>query len=363
MVLIDLLPYIGLLLLTFLLPKFVNKNTCMVLLFIVFFVFCGFRYGVGWDYFNYLHIIEFGGWRIDNLEFLVRHLDYFCESHGYTQFFFVATSFVIVLLFFLMFSKESENPAVSLLVFLCIPTFFLNSLTIVRYFLAVSLIFFSCHFGYKKQYIPYFALLFAAFLCHKAALFGLITIPFVLLKTEFSLTTNLIIFITCFVFGTIIGSFSFINSVFTTLLDSALFSDIDILESGERYMHDIGNANFSRTPYVFALINLINLFSFRKDNGDGSNEHLNHFVTMYNIGCSLMFLFSFHATFANRLSIVFTIFLTLIAPFYNNKSIAKIALYSICIFVFFFELTIRASHPDFLGRLNCWLPYRMNFSF
>ncbi|MBR3711323.1 MAG: EpsG family protein [Bacteroidales bacterium] len=364
MVFIALFPYIGLLLLTLLIPQFVNnKKRYMVFLFLVYFMFSGFRYGVGWDFFNYLHIIEFGGLGIDNFEFLVRQLGYFCERHGFTQFFFVATSFVIVLGFFLMFAKESENPAVSIFVFLCIPTFLLNSFTIIRYFLAVSAIFLSCHYGYKKQYVPYFLLLIAAFLCHKAALFGLITIPFVLMKKEFGFTTNLTIFITCFVFGTIIGSFSFISSMFNTLLESALFSDSDILESGERYMQDIGNANFSRTPYVFALINLINLFSFRRNNQIESEQLLGHYVTMYNIGCSLMFLFSFHVTLANRVSVLFTVFLTLIAPFYKNKPIAKIALYSICLFVFFFELTIRASHIDFVGRLNCWLPYRMNLSF
>lgn len=369
MILVGLLPYIALLLLTLLIPWFVNKKeyankkAYMFILFLIFFVFSGFRYGVGWDYFNYIDIIEYGGWRMEKVEFLVRQLDYFCENHGYTQFFFVATSFVIILFVFMMFSKESENPAVSVFIFLCIPTFFLNSMTIVRYFLAVSMTFLSCHYGYKKKYILYFGLLFAAFLCHKAALFGLITVPFVLLKKSFSFTTNLIIFIVCFVFGAIIGSFTVIRSVFTVILDSALFSDTDIFESGERYLFDMGNANFSRTPYVFALINFINLFAFQIKSQKESNQQLSHFVTMYNIGCSLMFLFSFHVTFANRLSVMFTIFLTLIAPFYKNKSVAKTAVYAICLFVFFFELTIRASHVDFIGRLNCWLPYRMNFVF
>jgi hypothetical protein len=416
MILIDLFPYIGLLLLTLLTPLFVkDKKKYMFFLFLVYFVFCGFRYGVGWDYYNYLNVIEHGGWRFEKTEFLVRQLDYFCERHGYTQFFFVATSFVIILLFFLMFAKESANPAVSIFVFLCIPTFFLNSLTLVRYFLAVATVFLACHYGYKKKYIVYFSLLFVAFLFHRAALFGLIMVPFVLIKREFGLATNLFIFITCFVLGTVIGSFSFMSSIFGFLSDTSLFGDI--FESGEQYMQDTGNANFSRTPYVFALINLINLFSFQtkntktknikikntqiknnqiendqtennqventqinqiknnrikklrkknrriKDDQNNPKQQLGRYVTMYNIGSSLMFLFSFNAIFSNRLSLMFTVFLTLIVPYYKKKPIAKIAIYSICIFVFFYELTIKASHPLFIGRLNCWLPYRMNFSF
>lgn len=362
MILVDLLPYIGLLLLTVLVPLFVkNKKTYMFFLFLLFFVFCGFRYGVGWDYFNYANTIKNGGWRIERTEFLVRQLNIFCENHGYAQFFFVATSFFIILLFFLMFYLDSRAPVISVFVFLCIPTFFLNSLVLIRYFMAVSAVFLSLHFGYKKQYIPYFALLLVAFLCHRASVFGLITVPFVLLKKEFSFKTNLILFITCFVLGTVVGSFSLFSSVFSFFADTSLFGEL--FESGEQYVQDTGGANFSKTPYVFALINLINLFTFHKNNQNESAPLLGHYVTMYNIGCSLMFLLSFNAIFANRLSLFFTIFLTLIVPFYKKNTLPQAALYTIFLFVFFYELTIKASHPLFIGRQNCWLPYTMNFSF
>ncbi len=361
MMLIDLLPYIGLLLFTLLIPKFTNEKTYLILLFLVYFVFSGFRYGVGWDYFNYVAIIQTGGWAIDRLEPLVRILALFCERNGLVQFFFVATSFFIYFLFFLMFSKESTNPAVSLFVLLCVPSFFLNSMVMVRFFMAVSAVFLSAYFGYNKQYIPYFGLLVVAFLCHKVALFAVFTIPLVLFQKEFSLITNLIVFITCFVVGTIIGSFSYVSSFFSFLSDSSLFGDV--FESGVQYMENKGTVNFSKTPLVFALINFINLFSFQKNNQIKTNNRLGHYITMYNIGCSLMFLFSFNTIFANRLSVFFSIFLTLIIPFYRNKKISKIALYSIFVFMFFYELTINATHPLFIGRRNCWLPYMMNFSF
>lgn len=360
MILFDLFPYIGLLFLTLLVPELVNKKAAVFILFLVFFVFSGFRYGVGWDYFNYANTLKEGGYGIERMEFIIRQLDYFCINHGFTQFFFVATSFITILFCFLMFAKESENPTVSIFVFLCIPLFFLNSLITIRYTMAVSLVFFSCHYGYRRKYIPYIALLVTAFFTHKVALFGLFTIPFVLLKKEFGLMTNLIIFFTCFVFGKVLGSFSMVSS----LLDSILLSDVDALAGTANYMQDTGGANFSRTPYVFALINIINLFVFRKSfHSDVRDQKLGHYVTMYNIGCSIMFFFSFNAIFSNRLSTFFTIFLTLILPYYKYKPIAKPILYSMFIFVFFFQLTIRASHPDFVGRLNCFLPYRMNFSF
>ena len=138
---------------------------------------------------------------------------------------------------------------------------------------------------------------------------------------------------------------------------------MDVLSNATSYIQDNGSENFSRTPYIFALINLINLFSFQKDNQVATNNQLGHYVTMYNIGCSIMFLFSFNAIFSNRLSTFFTIFLTLIFPYYKYKSNARLVLSTMFVFIFFFQLTIRASHPDFIGRLNCFLPYRMNFVF
>lgn len=359
MILFDLFPYIGLLFLTLLVPELLNKKAAVFILFLVFFVFSGFRYGVGWDYFNYVDALKEGGYGIERMEFIIRQLDYFCIKHGFTQFFFVATSFFIVLFFFLMISKESEDPAASVFVFLCVPSFFLNSLITIRYSLAVSMVFLSCHYGYKRQYIPYLLLLIAAFFTHKVALFAVLTIPFVLTKKEFGLKTNLMIFITCFVFGKLIGSFSFIAS----LLDVFLQRDFDTVAGAANYMQDTGNANFSRTPYVFALINFINLFVFRKNNQTETNQKLGHYITMYNIGVSLMFLFSFNSTFSNRLSVFFTIFLTLVFPYYKAKPISKPLLYVFLIFIYFFQLTIRAYHPDFAGRLNCFLPYRMNLSF
>lgn len=359
MIIFDLFPYIGLLFLTLLIPGLFNKKASVVLLFLLFFVFSGFRYGVGWDYFNYLEVLKEGDDAVERMEFLMRQLDIFCIKYGLTQFFFVATSFIMVLFCFIMFVKESENPIASIFVFLCVPSFFLFSLIEVRHYLMISMIFLSYHYGYKKQYIPYVALMIAAFFTHKAALFGLFTIPFVLLNIKFSLVTNLIIFITCFVIGNLLGSFSFISSLF----DYIILLDMDTIAGTTRYLEDTGNANFSRTPYIFALINLINLFVFQKNNQIDTSHRIGHYVTMYNIGCSIMFLFSFNAIFSNRLSTFFTIFLTLIFPFYKPKPIPKLLLCTLFIFVFFFQLTIRASHPDFVGRQNCFLPYRMIFSF
>ena len=372
MIFIDLLPYVLLLFLTVIIPKVSRKY--MLLLFLVFFVFSGFRYGVGWDYFNYLEAIEGGGWMIERMEFLPQRLMLFCRNHNLTQTFYIVTGFLSVFCFFVMISKESIDPAASLFVFLCVPLFFLDSLSVVRFSLAVSIVFLACHYGYEKKYLFFVLLLLLAPLMHNGAWFAVLIIPFVLKQVKWSFATNIIVFIACFIVGIVLGSFSFINSIFDTLSNIPFFEDI--VGGAEKYMVDRGNAGFSRTPYVFALINLINLFSLNRvtvindanldennseDDSEEDDRRFEHYVTMFNIGCSLMFLFSFNAVFASRVSQFFMVYLLLVVPYYRKYSIQRIVLYSIFLFVFFFQLTISARNSDFIGRLNCWLPYRMYF--
>lgn len=358
----DLLPYVALLFMTVVIPKLFEKKAYMHLLFLIFFVFCGFRYGIGWDYFNYCETLELGGWRIEKSEFLIRQLEYFCEKFGFVQFFFVATSFFTILFFFLMISKESENPGVSVFVYLTMAMFFFHSMTTIRFTLAVAIGFFACYFGYKKQYLPYFAFLFLSLLTHKAAVFGVLTIPFVLTRMKFGFAMNMTIFLVSFVLGTIIGSFSIISGLFNNLINSNEFL-YELLSDAESYMVEENTTGFSRTPYIFATINLINLLSCRQFATTDDSGRFEHYVTMFNIGCSLTFLFSFQGTFASRLSQFFMCFILLIVPFYKKNSVQQILLYSIFLFVFFYQLTIKTYHPDFIGRINCWLPYRMNLSF
>ena len=359
MILFDLLPYVFLLLLTVLIPKL--SKQALIILFVVFFVFSGFRYGVGWDYFNYIEAIEYGGWMIDRMEFLPRQLMTFCNNHRLTQTFYIVTSFFTIFCYFFMISKSSINPAISLVVFLCVPSFFLDSLSIVRFSLAVSIVFMACYYGYNKKRLLFFILLFVAILVHNAALFGLLVIPFVLKETKWGFITNIVVFLLSFFVGTVLGSLSFFESIFNGLNDT-LFADV--VSGAEKYMYDKGNVGFSRTPYVFALFNLINLFSFKRLVPNDNDNRLQHYVTMFNIGCSLLFIFSFNSVFAGRVSQFFLVFLILIVPYYKkNKmiSLQLIAFYSIFVFIFFFQLTIKANNSDFIGRLNCWLPYRMNF--
>lgn len=357
MILIDLLPYILLLFLTLFIPKVSRKY--MYLLFVVFLFFSGFRYGVGWDYFNYVTAMEEGGWMISRVEFLIRQLELFCYHYHTPQLFFFVTSLVLLSCYFYVISKESANPAISLFTFLCLPIFFLSSLSIIRFALSVSLWVLAYYCIEKEKKLMYFALIFASFFVHRAAVFGLLTVPFVLGKMQFSQKTNIFIFVVCFIIGEVLGSFSLVSAVLNPFL--GFFQEEGV--SYSNYLVDSGGKGFSRTPYIYALINLIVLLSSKELIVSSKNDRMATYITLFNLGCSVMFLFSFNQTFASRLAQFFMFYLLFIVPYFKKKSVQFYMLVSIFLFMFVFQLTLRGFHPDFYGRVNCFLPYRLFFAY
>lgn len=355
MILIDILPYVFLLFLTLFLPA-VSKKYVWIL-FVVLLVFSGFRYGVGWDYFNYTVAVEEGGWRISRVEFLIRQLELFCYRQKTPQLFFFVTSLATLSCYFFVFSKVSFKPSASIFAFLCLPIFFLSSLSIIRFALAVAITFLAYYFLEQGRRSLYFALLVASFFVHRAAAFALLTMPFLFWKVSFNQRVNVIIFIASFVIGKVVGSFSLVSAVLDPILDMVQTEDVNYVG----YLVDSKGAGFSRTPYLYAAINIIVLASYNQLVRTSNNERMASLITLFSLGCSFMFLFSFNQTFASRMSQFFMVYFLLIIPYFKEKSIKNYMLISIFLFVFFFQLTTIGYHPDFIGRINCFLPYRMFF--
>lgn len=117
-------------------------NWLLVFTWLVPMIFAGIRYEVGNDYWNYLTICEdvnlssqmeptFNG-----LVFLIRTLDLPCEI--------IFPIFSTLMLGFIWLSaKRFKRPEVVLLLFLIMPAFFVNSLSIIRQGLACAIIFYA----------------------------------------------------------------------------------------------------------------------------------------------------------------------------------------------------------------------------
>lgn len=354
MLIYDLFPYIllWLLIVSFSIIK-PKGNVSFAVLGLILILFSGLRYGVGWDYFNYVNTIESGGWGIERLEYISRQIALLAQKFHIPQLYFIINSFLTILFCFLAIKKSSVANNISFLFFFCIPIFFLTSLVTVRFSLSVAFLFyaFTC---FPKKWYMYATSIFIAVLLHKAAFFSILVIPF-LYGFRLSLKWNIIIFIICVIVGTLFSTFS-LN--YLKLIMNLFGSSNDFLGGVQGYLIDTGGKGFSKSPLMYAVINICNFFLYRRVCSSKSDEL---YITLYNIGCSFMFLFSFDSTFAARIGQFFMIYIILLAPSYRFEKLLQIIVYMIIFFSFFYQLCIAGYHPDFIGRRNCFLPYQLCF--
>lgn len=360
MILYQLLPYLALLLLTVVIPKIFPKVDIKIL-FVIFVFFGGCCYGVGWDYFNYTNVILDGGWFIDRMEFFPRQLAILAGNLNSPQLFFFVNSFVVVLLYFITIQKESINPAISIFVFLCLPIFFISSINILRYAAAMAILFFAHRYAEERHWLIYLCFVVIAFFTHKASIFGVLVMPFFFEKVKVPLILNIVIFVVCFAFSRVSSFSSYLSSIFSYL--GGLTGGLEELSDyGQRYIEGASGRGFSRTPYVYAFINILNFVNYNSLTENKSDERVSRYITLYNIGCSVMFLMSFDGTFGSRMAQPFLAFALLLFPYYyKNKNVFCYVISAVLVFVFFFQLSIPGYHPDFVGRRNCYLPYRLFF--
>ena len=293
-IIIDLLPYLFLLLLTIIIPKIARRHYVGIL-FVLFTLFAGFRYGVGWDYFNYTRAIEEGGWHLERIEFVPRQIELLAHNFGEPQLFFFITSLLISLLYFVTINKLSIDPAISIFVFLCIPLFFITSLTTVRFSMSVAILFFAAIFA-NKNWKLYILLIIVAFFTHRVSIIGLLAMPILFDKVRINRTLNFIIFISCFIFSLF---YSFAPTLSVLLFQLSDLSKVleEMAVTGQEYITTSTGAGFTRSPYLYAAINLCNLLIYSHLTNYGSNNVVEKYITLFNLGTSLMFLMSFDQTF------------------------------------------------------------------
>ena len=129
-----------------------------------------FRYNVGKDYFSYRNSIINLDSNYHNSEPLNKALFYFSHWIGLPQFYFIITTLIIFLLVHSTVKKYSNYYTLSFLIFLSFPLFFANSLTIIRQFIAMSVIFYSVKYIlYERNFFKFLFLVVLASGFHYSA--------------------------------------------------------------------------------------------------------------------------------------------------------------------------------------------------
>lgn len=354
----DLFPYF-LLLLPILFPVLLNKKitkgyywACVVLLTL----FSAFRYGVGWDYYAYIGAIERADWQVERFEFLPRQFAYFCHNIGAPRLFIIVTGALTVLLYAFIIIKESKDLALSLLAFVCIPMFFLESLSTIRFSLAIAILF--CAYRFRDKPLLYILLAVTAFFVHKATILGIFALPF-FKKIKVGIVANWILFGISLIVSFTSGIMAPYVSYFINSFSNLQFLE-DTLTVANSYMSNASEAGFSRLPYAYAAINVLNLSLYGRFAKLQDASKALSFITLFNIGCSLMLFLSFDAVFASRLGQSFMVFFILLLPYYRylKANLLLKGLVIVIVLLFFIQLSIQGYNDDFIGRRNCFLPYR-----
>lgn len=346
---LDTIPYLlllGLLMINMKINSKASNNLC----FLVLFVFSAIRYDVGYDYMMYLDILRYEP-DYDRFEFLEYLLQRFA-AQTYIPIFFIVNSFITVYFAKWAIEKLSVNVSISLLAFFCLPLLYTHSLSIIRFWSGVSVLFYATTFIYEKKWIHFAVFYIISYFLHGSMVVGILFIPLVLF--EISRIANIILLILSFIGG---------EFVLNRLLGSSL-ADYGILGERLNYYAKIGDTESAMTkiPYLYLAIDILFLILWTR-NKNKSSAVLHKYITIFNIGVSILFLFSFDNTLNSRLCRPFLIYIILVVPLIlkhlrgETKRMSTLAFTLAASALFLYTITI---YNDTLGKSE-YLPYRIIF--
>ena len=347
---LDLFPYAILVVSCFVFHNYKFKKTnSATAIFVILLLFSSIRYGIGYDYFFYKsYVEEEAKWyvyaRLEPFsQLMIKIGKIFSSSELY---FFIYNVLTVGPIFYVV-KKNSISPKTSLMIYLLYPSFFLESMGIIRNALAFALIFLSYHFLIRNKYYLYFTTCILAGLCHASGYIGLL-----LIVIKF-LPNNRFFHFICIIISFILGNYiSIIISNLGFLNNSAL---LGYLENAEK----VGSMK-----YLILIIGIINFLLW--DQINKQNKSTAFLLKIVNFGGCLFFLFIIDDTVSFRLSTYFIIFIILLMPYYShcsNKiriSNNKMLFLLLLLFCYSFYLNIDGYKKGLTERMS-FLPYQTIF--
>ena len=313
--------------------------------FIGIFIFCALRFDVGYDYSMYYGLIEgnikFYDEQLNRIEFLSRQLIFFSDLIGFYQFFFIASSFVITYFFYRAIKENSFDIWLSILIFISFPIFFFVSLSIVRQYMAVAILFYCFKYIKQRKFWTYlFAILFCSFL-HKSSF---IALPIYFLYGNF-INKKIIIFIY------FLGFFS--SGILAFLIRMTL-------GGYSVYLGRIAGEGGNLILIFFQILGLFLLplvYNFR----DKDDKDFNFYLLSYYVGLFIWASLSKFGHAGFRGSLYYMSFTILLIPYLKNKikeyKIIRVSIASLCVLFFFINLYMGSKHK--IKDAN--LPYKTFF--
>lgn len=314
------------------------------LVFLLIFIVAAIRFDVGWDYVSYFDLIEknhkFYSAQIERLEPFNQGIIFLSQFVGFTQLYFITTSFIIYFSFYNTFKKYSADFAISILLFLALPIFFFNSLSIIRQFVAIAIVLYGIPYIISKKIFRFYFILVIAILFHKSAI---IAVPLYFLydrKVHFYFYP--IIFV--------LGFFS--SDLLYWLVEHLQPQYLKFLD------RSIGKGG-NMVLLLFQIMGFVLLFFTNRMN---RNKKINSFYFLaYFVG---LFIWSSLAKYGHagfRGSLYYTVFSLLLIPNIlieiKQKAIIKEATYVFCLGFFVLSLYLGKTNP----KKDPNMPYKTFF--
>lgn len=350
--LISWLPYLALILLMLVFNSHPNNKTNIsgfFFSFLILFTFSAVRFNVGYDYGTYYKLIE----DVLKEEIAYSRLEYFnrvlidvSRYINFPQLFFIISSFLVCFLVFITIKRNSIQTDISIWYFIGFPLFFMQSLTIIRQWIAIAFVFYGINFLKNNRYVFYLLTIFIASLWHQTAFVGLMIIPLFYFKSTKGL--NIILLLSAPI-------------LYNILPEIIVRSDYAFLLKAQEYINNgIGEGNVN-TKIIFIAIffDVVNLLFYDKiTKKDIFSEKL---ITIYNFGVVFFVIFQRFGFIGGRGASYFLVFLILIAPYYKNILSVKDELFlnilnkGVMILLFFTSLYI--SYNTYQNKKSIIDPY------
>lgn len=266
------------------------------------FLFAAIRYGIGYDYYSYLHAVlhEVDELDINRFEPLSRVL---IEIGYYThpQMFFAIAALLVLYPVYSVSVNLSVYPAFALVIYFLFPNYYLESFSIVRNCIAYSMVFYAYYQLYNNNKILSVVFIVIAFLFHKSALIGVLIYPIYYFRQSFKV--HVIAYTISF----------FISVVVMTLIE--IYADaIPVLASVVHYA-DEGRSGGGSMTIIINFITIVNFLLWKRLEEVDSRNAI--YLAFFNIGTMFWNVFiGVDSTIALRMASFFQIFIILLVPQY-----------------------------------------------
>lgn len=327
-----------------------NPKLRLLLIFAVLFILSALRYQVGTDFMTYFTVTSGAIDITQNNYMLFEPLNVWLIRIGYVlnspQFYFVVAAFLTMMFFYKGIKKHSRDYFLSALCFIGFPMFFLESLNIVRQFVAISIVFYSITYIHDKKFLKFLGCVFLACLFHVTAFVAVImyavNLPF---------------------FGRKFNVFLFLLSIPAGKLFFAALSSLSGFSKVAYYL----NLNSEGYFFVFlamVLLNSIHIIFYDRLVSEGGI--VKTAIDIFNLGCCVFLVFFDIPVIGGRAAFFFLIFLILIIPYYTflfkQNLIVRFPIVAVLVVLFFVRIWY-SSYLHQSGRMHVdpYLPYKTVF--